>query len=183
MLSVAFTGTVDDFPLILPFLNRFAGAILIYRLVGPRGTHPLNDRSSPSIKTRLSVQTKHAYHGHVHYNGAFDAFTKIFEQEGVAGLYAGIASTLGNTVAQNFAYFYWYGFIRGWWQKRYPGPISTAVELLLGAVAGAISQMFTLPLAVISTRQQTAPRADKKGVVGTFWDIVHNEGWPALWKG
>lgn len=137
-----------------------------------------------SIKTRLSVQTKHAqYHGHVHYAGFFDAFGKIFEQEGVAGLYAGISSTLGNTVTQNFAYFYWYGFIRGWWQKKFPGPISTAVELMLGAVAGAISQMFTLPLAVISTRQQTAARKDKKSVAGTFWEIVNEEGWPALWKG
>ena len=137
-----------------------------------------------SIKTRLSVQTKHAqYHGHVHYAGFFDAFTKIFEQEGVWGLYAGVTSTLGNTVAQNFAYFYWYGFIRGWYQKKFPGAISTAMELLLGAIAGAISQMFTLPLAVISTRQQTAMRNDKKSVLGTFWQIVNEEGWQSLWKG
>ncbi|KAI9028484.1 mitochondrial carrier domain-containing protein [Hyaloraphidium curvatum] len=160
-----------------PFGNAVAGAL---------GAATANTIIYPLdvVKTRLSVQTKHAqYHGHVHYAGTFDAFAKIFEQEGVAGLYAGIASTLGNTVAQNFAYFYWYGFIRGWWQKRNPGNISTVMELLLGALAGAFSQMFTLPLAVISTRQQTASKRDKKSVLGTFWEIVNDEGWPALWKG
>ncbi len=35
-----------------------------------------------------------------------------------------------------------------------PPPISTAIELLLGAIAGALAQLFTIPVSVIATRQQ-----------------------------
>ena len=35
-----------------------------------------------------------------------------------------------------------------------PPAISTAIELLLGAVAGALAQLFTIPVSVIATRQQ-----------------------------
>lgn len=33
-------------------------------------------------------------------------------------------------------------------------PLSTATELLLGALAGALAQIFTIPVSVIATRQQ-----------------------------
>jgi solute carrier family 25 (peroxisomal adenine nucleotide transporter), member 17 len=33
-------------------------------------------------------------------------------------------------------------------------PLSTAAELLLGAVAGGLAQIFTIPVSVIATRQQ-----------------------------
>ena len=35
-----------------------------------------------------------------------------------------------------------------------PPPISTVMELILGAVAGALGQIFTIPVSVIATRQQ-----------------------------
>ncbi|KAI8851486.1 mitochondrial carrier domain-containing protein [Chytridium lagenaria] len=44
--------------------------------------------------------------------------------------------------------------------------------LLLGAAAGALSQLFTLPIAVVTTRQQTTPTSERK-----------EEGIPGLWKG
>lgn len=60
---------------------------------------------------------------------------------------------LFGTVASNFAYFYWYSLIRGSYMKRVPGKeLSTATELALGALAGALSQLFTLPIAVVTTR-------------------------------
>jgi adenine nucleotide transporter 17 len=34
--------------------------------------------------------------------------------------------------------------------------LSTAIELLLGALAGGLAQMFTIPVSVIATRQQLA---------------------------
>lgn len=37
-----------------------------------------------------------------------------------------------------------------------PTQIATAVELLLGAVAGGLAQIFTIPVSVIATRQQLA---------------------------
>ena len=40
-------------------------------------------------------------------------------------------------------------------------PLSTAAELILGAVAGALAQIFTIPVAVIATRQQIGRSLDK----------------------
>jgi len=62
-----------------------------------------------------------------------------------------------------YAYFFFYSFVRGSYLKRLssnlpkgtkPPPIGTAMELLLGAVAGALAQIFTIPVSVIATRQQ-----------------------------
>jgi adenine nucleotide transporter 17 len=62
-----------------------------------------------------------------------------------------------------YAYFFFYSFVRNSYIKRLtnrlpPGskvpPLSTAAELLLGAVAGALAQIFTIPVSVIATRQQ-----------------------------
>jgi len=61
---------------------------------------------------------------------------------------------------------------------------STAVELSLGAVAGALAQLFTIPISVVTTRQQTQPKGDKKSMIATAKEVVHGEhGWTGLWSG
>jgi hypothetical protein len=58
------------------------------------------------------------------------------------------------------------------------------VELSLGAVAGAVAQVFTIPVAVITTRQQTQGKGEKKGMLDTAHDVVNSEdGWTGLWRG
>lgn len=86
----------------------------------------------------------------------------------------------------NFAYFYWYSVVRTLYLSRTSSllPPSTAVELSLGAVAGAVAQAFTIPIAVVVTRQQTQPKGDKKGMVETAKEVVNSEdGWTGLWRG
>ncbi|KXS11902.1 peroxisomal adenine nucleotide transporter 1 [Gonapodya prolifera JEL478] len=137
------------------------------------------------IKTRLQVQTKHMAHlaSHQQYNSAWDAFWKIVEQEGISGLYVGLTGGIFGTVAQNFAYFYWYSLIRGSYQKKNPGPLGTFTELALGAIAGAFSQLFTLPIAVVNTRQQTASKKEKRTFFQTMREVVREDGYQGLWKG
>jgi solute carrier family 25 (peroxisomal adenine nucleotide transporter), member 17 len=59
-----------------------------------------------------------------------------------------------------YAYFFFYSFVRSTYIKRStkvgakPQSLSTAMELILGAVAGALAQIFTIPVSVIATRQQ-----------------------------
>jgi len=74
-----------------------------------------------------------------------------------------------NTFSTQYAYFFFYSFVRGSYLKRLSSKlpkgakapaISTAMELLLGAVAGALAQIFTIPVSVIATRQQVG-RASK----------------------
>ncbi|KAJ3284875.1 ADP/ATP carrier protein, partial [Blyttiomyces sp. JEL0837] len=114
-----------------------------------------------------------------------DAFLKIFRNEGITGLYAGLGAGLFGTVASSFSYFYFYSSIRTKYVNSRPAgaEISTPMELLLGAAAGALSQLFTLPIAVVTTRQQTSTKDEKRGFVKTMQTIVHEEGIPGLWKG
>lgn len=123
---------------------------------------------------------------HEHYDGALDAIRKVVAQEGVSGLYAGMAGSLLGVASTNFAYFYWYTVVRTVYMSRRtlqtaPG---TAVELSLGAVAGALAQLFTIPVAVVTTRQQTMSKHERKGMIATAMDVIESEdGWTGLWRG
>lgn len=97
----------------------------------------------------------------------------------MAGSLLGVAST-------NFAYFYWYTVVRTLYMSRRALQTSpgTAVELSLGAVAGALAQLFTIPVAVVTTRQQTMSKHERKGMVATAMDVINGEdGWTGLWRG
>jgi hypothetical protein len=121
-----------------------------------------------------------------HYKSTWDAIVKISRQEGIQGLYAGMTGCLLGVASTNFAYFYWYSLVRGFYIARSatttrPG---TAVELGLGAIAGALAQLFTIPVAVVTTRQQTVAKSDRKGLIATAKEIVDSEdGVTGLWRG
>lgn len=108
------------------------------------------------------------------------------DDEGLSGLYSGINGALIGVASTNFAYFYWYSVVRTLYlsSQKLPSPPGTAVELSLGAVAGAVAQIFTIPVAVVTTRQQTQPRGDKKGLLDTGREVIESEdGWTGLWRG
>ncbi|EXJ74439.1 uncharacterized protein A1O5_02735 [Cladophialophora psammophila CBS 110553] len=159
------------------------GAVLANALV-----YPLD-----IVKTRLQVQIKKKGHVHQHtaehhhYESTWDAIKKIVDHEGIIGLYSGVNGALIGVASTNFAYFYWYSVVRSLYTKYRTAPgghPGTAAELSLGAVAGAIAQIFTIPVAVITTRQQTQPRGHKKGLWETGKEVVHSEdGWSGLWRG
>ena len=146
-----------------------------------------------SVKTRLQVQVKRKHTdgeplttNDAHYTSSLDAIKKIFEDEGIAGLYSGINGSLIGVTSTNFAYFYWYSVVRSLYlsSQVLPRPPGTAMELSLGAVAGAVAQIFTIPVSVITTRQQTQPKGDKKGLLDTGREVLHSEdGWTGLWRG
>jgi len=51
-------------------------------------------------------------------------------------------------------------------------------------VAGALAQIFTIPIAVVTTRQQTQPRHEKKGMFATVKEVVEgHDGYAGLWRG
>ena len=86
-----------------------------------------------------------------------------------------------------------------------PPPLSTAAELLLGALAGALGQIFTIPVSVIATRQQvgrvpslakrsrlidTSPTPSETleeetddSFLGVAREIIEEEGVTGLWLG
>jgi hypothetical protein len=145
------------------------------------------------VKTRLQVQMKRKP-GDVastvndrHYNGTIHAISTILQDEGLSGLYSGMTGSLLGVASTNFAYFYWYSTVRTLYltrvQKSSLAP-STAVELSLGAVAGAMAQLFTIPIAVVTARQQTQPKHEKKGMFATAKEVIDSEdGYSGLWRG
>lgn len=50
------------------------------------------------------------------------------------------------------------------------------IPFRLGASAAAISQIFTLPISVITTRQQTIPLRDRKSFIVIIQEIIREEG-------
>ena len=63
-------------------------------------------------------------------------------------------------------------------------PPSALVELSLGAAAGAVAQVFTIPVAVVTTRQQTQSKEDRKGLLATAREVTGSEdGVSGLWRG
>ena len=97
--------------------------------------------------------------------GLFEGVLEILRgPEGIRGLYKGLGANVLNTFSMQFAYFYWYSFIRNFYIARMskrsgssvPVVIGTAMELVIGALAGAVAQVFTIPVSVIATRQQLA---------------------------
>jgi len=111
---------------------------------------------------------------------------KIVTTEGFLGLYAGINGSLLGVASTNFAYFYWYSIVRTTYLKHAKSTAqpSTAIELSLGAVAGALAQLFTIPVAVVTTRQQTQSKDKRKGMIDTAREVIDGEdGVFGLWRG
>ncbi|KAF4816996.1 Peroxisomal adenine nucleotide transporter 1 [Colletotrichum siamense] len=161
------------------------GAVLANTLV-----YPLD-----IVKTRLQVQVKSQSTTtksesneptEPHYSSTWDALSKIVTDDGVKGLYSGMAGSLLGVASTNFAYFYWYSVVRTLYLRsaKTSAPPSTLVELSLGAVAGAVAQLCTIPVAVITTRQQTQRKTERKGFVDTAREVVEGEdGVFGLWRG
>ncbi|KAK1640276.1 mitochondrial carrier domain-containing protein [Colletotrichum phormii] len=162
-----------------------SGAVLANALV-----YPLD-----IVKTRLQVQVK-SQPGAVatdpsdpvepHYSSTWDALSKIVAEDGAKGLYAGMSGSLLGVASTNFAYFYWYSVVRALYLRsaKTSAPPSTLIELSLGATAGAVAQLCTIPVAVITTRQQTQRKTERKGFVDTAREVVHGEDGPfGLWRG
>lgn len=146
------------------------------------------------VKTRLQVQVKRSEkdmhvdeEGHVHYEGTMHAIAHIMQEEGLSGLFQGITGNLIGVVSTNFAYFYWYGVVRELYHSKIAksnAPASTPVELLLGAAAGALAQLFTIPISTTTTRQQTQRKGERKNLFATAKEIIDGpDGVAGLWRG
>lgn len=145
-----------------------------------------------SVKTRLQVQEKRKpgttpLPSHApHYESTLDALSQILASEGPLGLYAGMSGSLLGVASTNFAYFFWYNTVRDAYFRAAKTTVvsSTAIELALGAVAGALAQLFTIPVAVVTTRQQTQSKEERKGMLETAREVIDGEdGYSGLWRG
>ena len=137
---------------------------------------------------------------------------RIYKTEGIMGWYQGFAATMINTFSMRkfwfqylnplmihtleYAYFFFYSLVRSSYIKRItrrlpagskPPTLSTLAELFLGAVAGALAQIFTIPVSVIATRQQLGPAEELGDSDNSFMsvarEIIEEDGVTGLWLG
>ncbi|KAI0238277.1 hypothetical protein L0F63_006601 [Massospora cicadina] len=114
----------------------------------------------------------------------------VYGREGLVGLYNGLPVGVLQVVANNFAYFYFYSFIRNHHLQRAPfrvkemhATLPVWAELGVGGVAGILAQLVTLPVSVAVTRQQTTPCESRKSMLGTWAEILREDGYSGLWRG
>lgn len=151
-------------------------------------------------KTLLQTQLKETaekvepIEGKEKYDNTLDCILKVYKRRGLSGLYQGMSTSVLANFIQSFCYFFWYTLVRKYYfrlkltRAKFKGNVrfSTIEELLLGMVAAATSQLFTNPISVISTRQQTI---DSKGESANTSAIVNqilkenNGDIRGLWRG
>lgn len=144
-----------------------------------------------TIVTKLQVRSN--------YGGPIDTFLHVLREEGWTSLYAGLAPALiGNAYAQG-VYYYWYAFFRSVAEGKGPKKraVGTFASLLIGALAGAITVIFTNPFWVVTTRLQTGrettkkddevgfktARPKQKGILQVVQEIYQEGGLKAFWNG
>ncbi|GFZ47855.1 hypothetical protein JCM24511_05602 [Saitozyma sp. JCM 24511] len=122
---------------------------------------------------------------------------RILRTEGVSGAFKGFSANMINTFSQQFAYFFFHTFLRTTSLRQLSARgkrpvLSTSSELFLGALAGGLAQIFTIPVAVIATRQQLwmpPPSAGKAAhqrpptFAETAREVIAEGGPTALWTG
>jgi hypothetical protein len=182
-----------------PFGHALAGAL--GGVFSNAVVYPLD-----TVKTRIQASTTSAKGKERDTNLSVSAvLLKILKEEGISGYYKGFGASMLNTFSMQYAYFFFYSFVRSSYMRRVtsklekgskPPILSTATELILGAIAGALAQIFTIPVSVIATRQQLSvsrPLSDAEVAAGAKQkddsflavgrDIIREDGITGLWSG
>lgn len=142
-------------------------------------TYPLD-----LIRTRLAVQRGKGY-----YKGMAHAFGRILGDEGVRGLYRGLAATLVGVapcIAINFAT---YETLRAKWMHAHPefNAPTVGVSLAAGSMAGMVSSTATFPLDLLRRRLQLEGAGGQKrrynGYFHAFRTLIQHEGFRGLYAG
>lgn len=125
-----------------------------------------------------------------HPETMLEVLNLIYKKEGISGFFNGLGVGVLQVVASNFAYFYSYTAIRNKYLNRLKvddkimhKTLSVPAELLIGAVAGIWSQIVSLPISVAVTRQQTTDAEHRKSMLGTWEEIIKEDGVTGLWSG
>lgn len=139
------------------------------------------------VKVRLQVQQ--GKHKRVErYTGPRDVIMQTFRQEGIRGLFTGLASTLARDVPGFGAYFISYEGIRRVVAKGMGctvSDISPLWSLGAGAVGGIMAWLVTYPFDVVKSRLQTQSRTSPQyaGIVDCVRTLYSQRGLQVFFAG
>ncbi|KAJ8878566.1 hypothetical protein PR048_019144 [Dryococelus australis] len=128
------------------------------------------------------------------YLGLRNAFATIFRQEGLRGLYRGVAPNVWGSGSSWGLYFLFYNTIKTWIQGGdVQKPLGPPLHMLAAAQAGVLTLTITNPIWVVKTRlclqcydldTQKLPDAKRyRGMVDALRKIYMYEGIRGLYKG
>lgn len=141
-----------------------------------------------TVTTKLQAQSRRdasTLSEDEYYKGFFDAFFKILRTEGVSGLYAGLPSSILTNAMLGYSFNYWHSALRQRYLKSsfLPQPLGTGGELAIAYFAAILSVLGTNPLVNVATRQNTTPKPERKGILGTAQELIGESGISRLWRG
>lgn len=179
------------------------------------------------LSTRLQTQSR-GKDGKAGYQSIYGALQDIVKKNGLSGLYQGWGADSISNALSNFLFFYFRGFLVERVRERRISSssssssgsekaasakfaLTTAEDLIVGMLAGALSRFFTTPLSNVTVRLQTNATAKKKqedgkgkgkevesldsesddedeygsgpGILETMQEIQKEKGIAGLWSG
>lgn len=158
--------------------------------------HPLD-----LLKIRFAVDDGKAAANRPHYNGLGHAFTSIFKQEGVKGLYKGVTPNVAGAGTSWGFYFLFYNTAKTSMQGGDTKmQLTPGMHMLAAAEAGILTLAMTNPIWVVKTRlclqygndlagagggirTTSNSQAGYKGMIDALARITKEEGVRGLYKG
>jgi len=150
-------------------------------IIAEFGTFPID-----LTKTRLQIQGQKLdiQHATLKYQGMTDCFLKVFKQEGVKALYAGIWPAVLRQATYGTIKFGTYYSLKDIITKRYRQDTSenVSVNVFCAVIAGVVSSAIANPTDVLKVRMQVGGHSNL-GLVACFKEVYMHEGISGLWRG
>jgi solute carrier family 25 protein 39/40 len=117
--------------------------------------------------------------------GTFGMVRRIFLEEGVNGIYAGLRPTLVMAVPNTVLYFSAYEEIVWRLRKDAADPLTFWIPLVAGGSARFLASSFTAPFELLRTRQALAIGRSQEsvGLIHELRSIIQQEGSRGLYRG
>jgi len=158
-------------------------------MAGAVVTSPLEvvkTRFQSSVGTNMitSLGDVRVQHQVARYSRIWTTLTHIVMQEGVQGLYRGLAPTLMGVAPSRAIYFWVYSTAKASLNTSSSLPPNTeVVHVLSAATAGLLSSCTTNPLWVIKTRMQLERERASPSLVSIVRTIYSERGVRGFWRG
>lgn len=124
------------------------------------------------------------------YRNLGSAFTTIFRQEGIRGLYKGVTPNVWGSGSSWGLYFMFYNTIKTFIQGgNTTQPLGPAMHMLAASESGILTLLLTNPILVVKTRlclqygKNGAKTSEYRGMMHALAQIYKSEGIRGLYRG
>jgi len=138
------------------------------------------------IKTRLQLQGELSKQKEQHYKGFLRGSIQIVRDEGLVGLYKGLAASVLREATYSTLRMGGYDLVKEYLHATDPKSTPFWKKLVAGATSGAFGAYIANPCDLVKVRMQAQAKAgghQYKGLADAFYSIYTKEGLRGLYKG